>query len=243
MPFTTGSERGPAWRPGRRFWPYGPKSRSVRRAEFAEAEARSGPFGGAGVSALGSGVAPASQGRPVPRGRSGATAGSSCCRSSACRGSCAWRPRPARSRLRGLGCPLAQYLAAAGVGRLGLAWTTTWSKQAPGPPGAARRGPGRPGQGLFGGRRPAPPRSAVECVPYAQALTPATALDLVRRYDSGGGLLRQRAHPLPGERRLCSPAGPWCPPARCVSRASSRYTTTAGPCYRCVFPGHPRRRR
>ncbi|XP_005866249.1 PREDICTED: adenylyltransferase and sulfurtransferase MOCS3 [Myotis brandtii] len=164
----------------------------------------------------------------------------------------------------------------------------------PGPPGAAWRGPGRPGQGLLGCRLATPAQlsgvrlaaagvgrlglvdydvvemsnlarqvlhgealagqakvfsaaaslrrlnSAVECVPYAQALTPATALDLVRRYD----VVADCSDNVP-TRYLVSDA---CVLAGrpLVSASALRfegqitvYHYDGGPCYRCLFPQPP----
>ncbi|XP_017743625.1 PREDICTED: LOW QUALITY PROTEIN: adenylyltransferase and sulfurtransferase MOCS3 [Rhinopithecus bieti] len=83
----------------------------------------------------------------------------------------------------GLGCPLAQYLAAAGVGRLGLVdydvvEMSNLARQVL--HGEALAGQAKAFSAAASLRRL---NSAVECVPYTQALTPATALDLVRRYD------------------------------------------------------------
>ncbi|KAB0403497.1 hypothetical protein E2I00_008951, partial [Balaenoptera physalus] len=83
----------------------------------------------------------------------------------------------------GLGCPLAQYLAAAGIGRLGLVdydvvEVSNLARQVL--HGEALAGQAKVFSAAATLRRL---NSAVECVPYAQALTPATALDLVRRYD------------------------------------------------------------
>ncbi|XP_037356332.1 adenylyltransferase and sulfurtransferase MOCS3 [Talpa occidentalis] len=140
----------------------------------------------------------------------------------------------------GLGCPLAQYLAAAGVGRLGLVdydvvemsnlarqvlHGETLAGQAKAFSAAASL------RGL---------NSAVECVPYAQALTPATALDLVRRYD----VVADCSDNVP-TRYLVSDA---CVLAGrpLVSASALRfegqltvYHYDGGPCYRCVFPQPP----
>ncbi|XP_004687109.1 PREDICTED: adenylyltransferase and sulfurtransferase MOCS3, partial [Condylura cristata] len=82
--------------------------------------------------------------------------------------------------------------------------------------------------------------SAVECVPYAQALTPTTALDLVRRYD----VVADCSDNVPTRYLVndaCVLAG-----RPLVSASALRfegqvtvYHYDGGPCYRCVFPRPP----
>ncbi|XP_072489654.1 adenylyltransferase and sulfurtransferase MOCS3 [Notamacropus eugenii] len=140
----------------------------------------------------------------------------------------------------GLGCPLAQYLAAAGVGRLGLVdhdvvELSNLHRQ-------VLHGEARAGQAKAHSAAAAIGRlnSAVQCVPYAQALTPATALDLVRRYD----VVADCSDNVP-TRYLVSDA---CVLAGrpLVSASALRlegqltvYHYQGGPCYRCVFPTPP----
>ncbi|XP_028925882.1 adenylyltransferase and sulfurtransferase MOCS3 [Ornithorhynchus anatinus] len=140
----------------------------------------------------------------------------------------------------GLGCPLAQYLAAAGVGRLGLLDPAVVE-----PSNLARQvlhGEARAGQPKVHSAAAALRRlnSSVEVVPYARALTPASAPDLVRRYDlvadcsdnaptrylvsdacvlSGRPLVSASALRLEGQLAVFHHAG--------------------GPCYRCAFPRPP----
>ncbi|KAM7126486.1 adenylyltransferase and sulfurtransferase MOCS3 [Molossus nigricans] len=140
----------------------------------------------------------------------------------------------------GLGCPLAQYLAAAGVGRLGLVDYDVVEMS-----NLARQvlhGEALAGQAKVFSAAAALRRlnSAVECVPYAQALTPATALDLVRRYDvvadcSDNAPTRYLVNDA------CVLAG-----RPLVSASALRlegqitvYHYEGGPCYRCVFPQPP----
>ncbi|XP_052506881.1 adenylyltransferase and sulfurtransferase MOCS3 [Budorcas taxicolor] len=140
----------------------------------------------------------------------------------------------------GLGCPLAQYLAAAGVGRLGLVdydvvEASNLARQVL--HGEALAGRAKVFSAAAALRRL---NSAVECVPYAQALTPATALDLVRRYD----VVADCSDNAP-TRYLVSDA---CVLAGrpLVSASALRfegqltvYHYGGGPCYRCVFPRPP----
>uniref|UniRef100_A0A8C0CGK5 Rhodanese domain-containing protein n=1 Tax=Balaenoptera musculus TaxID=9771 RepID=A0A8C0CGK5_BALMU len=137
----------------------------------------------------------------------------------------------------GLGHPLAQYLAAAGVGRQGrvdyvVVEASNLARQVL--HGEALAGHAKVFSAAATLRRLS---SAVECVPYAQALTPATALDLVRRCDVGAD---------------CSDSTPTCYLVNdaCVltgrplmSASALRfegqltvYHCGGGPCYRCVFP-------
>ncbi|XP_006881701.1 PREDICTED: adenylyltransferase and sulfurtransferase MOCS3 [Elephantulus edwardii] len=140
----------------------------------------------------------------------------------------------------GLGCPLAQYLAAAGVGRIGLVDydvvdMSNLARQVL--HGEALAGHSKAFSAAASLRRL---NSAVQCVPYAQALTPATALDLVRRYD----VVADCSDNAP-TRYLVSDA---CVLAGrpLVSASALRfegqltvYHHDGGPCYRCVFPRPP----
>lgn len=83
----------------------------------------------------------------------------------------------------GLGCPLAQYLAAAGVGRLGLVdhdvvETSNLHRQVL--HGEARRGFPKAASAAAALRQL---NSTVQYVPYCGALTPRSALQLVQQYD------------------------------------------------------------
>ncbi|XP_032950603.1 adenylyltransferase and sulfurtransferase MOCS3 [Rhinolophus ferrumequinum] len=140
----------------------------------------------------------------------------------------------------GLGCPLAQYLAAAGVGRLGLVdydvvEMSNLARQVL--HGEALAGQAKVYSAAASLRRL---NSAVECVPYAQALTPATALDLVRHYD----VVADCSDNVPTRYLVndaCVLAG-----RPLVSASALRlegqitvYHYDGGPCYRCVFPQPP----
>ncbi|KAJ6665613.1 hypothetical protein lerEdw1_001983 [Lerista edwardsae] len=140
----------------------------------------------------------------------------------------------------GLGCPLAQYLAAAGVGRLGLAdhdvveldnlhrqvlhrESRLGSPKAESAAAALRE-----------------LNSGVQCVPHRLALSAANALELVRRYD----LVADCSDNVPTRYLLndaCVLAG-----KPLVSGSALRlegqlvvYNHQGGPCYRCLFPKPP----
>ncbi|KAM9589724.1 adenylyltransferase and sulfurtransferase MOCS3 [Trichechus inunguis] len=140
----------------------------------------------------------------------------------------------------GLGCPLAQYLAAAGVGRIGLVdydviEMSNLARQVLHDEALAGRA-----KALSAAASLRRLNSAVECVPYAQALTPATALDLVRRYD----VVADCSDNVPTRYLVndaCVLAG-----RPLVSASALRfegqitvYHYDGGPCYRCVFPQPP----
>ncbi|XP_004322849.3 adenylyltransferase and sulfurtransferase MOCS3 [Tursiops truncatus] len=140
----------------------------------------------------------------------------------------------------GLGCPLAQYLAAAGVGRLGLVdydvvEVSNLARQVL--HGEALAGQAKVFSAAATLRRL---NSAVECVPYAQALTPPTALDLVGRYD----VVADCSDNVPTRYLVndaCVLTG-----RPLVSASALRfegqltvYHYGGGPCYRCVFPQPP----
>ncbi|NXU86521.1 MOCS3 sulfurtransferase, partial [Xiphorhynchus elegans] len=140
----------------------------------------------------------------------------------------------------GLGCPLAQYLAAAGVGRLGLldhdvVETSNLQRQVL--HGEARRGRPKARSAAAALRRL---NSAVQCVPYCGALGPRSALSIVRQYD----VVADCSDNAP-TRYLLNDA---CVLARkpLVSGSALRlegqlvvYNHGGGPCYRCLFPRPP----
>lgn len=140
----------------------------------------------------------------------------------------------------GLGCPLAQYLAAAGVGRLGLVdhdvvETSNLARQVL--HGEAQAGHAKAWSAAAALRRL---NSAVEYVPYARALSEAWALDLVRGYD----VVADCSDNVPTRYLVndaCVLAG-----RPLVSASALRfegqmtvYHYDDGPCYRCVFPRPP----
>ncbi|NXD52752.1 MOCS3 sulfurtransferase, partial [Corvus moneduloides] len=140
----------------------------------------------------------------------------------------------------GLGCPLAQYLAAAGVGRLGLVdhdVVETSNLQRQVLHGEARRGRPKARSAAAALRRL---NSAVQYVPYRGALRPRSALRLVRQYD----IVADCSDNVP-TRYLVSDA---CVLAGrpLVSGSALRlegqlvvYNYRGGPCYRCLFPRPP----
>ncbi|XP_027553386.1 adenylyltransferase and sulfurtransferase MOCS3 [Neopelma chrysocephalum] len=140
----------------------------------------------------------------------------------------------------GLGCPLAQYLAAAGVGRLGLldhdvVETSNLHRQVL--HGEARRGRPKAASAAAALRRL---NSAVQYVPYRGALSPRSALRLVRQYD----IVADCSDNAPTRYLVndaCVLAG-----KPLVSGSALRlegqlvvYNYRGGPCYRCLFPKPP----
>uniref|UniRef100_A0A8D0EKL1 Molybdenum cofactor synthesis 3 n=1 Tax=Strix occidentalis caurina TaxID=311401 RepID=A0A8D0EKL1_STROC len=140
----------------------------------------------------------------------------------------------------GLGCPLAQYLAAAGVGRLGLVdhdvvETSNLHRQVL--HGEARRGFPKAVSAAAALRLL---NSTVQYVPYCGALSPRTALELVRQYD----VIADCSDNVPTRYLVndaCVLAG-----KPLVSGSALRlegqlvvYNYQGGPCYRCLFPKPP----
>ncbi|XP_038606351.1 adenylyltransferase and sulfurtransferase MOCS3 [Tachyglossus aculeatus] len=142
----------------------------------------------------------------------------------------------------GLGCPLAQYLAAAGVGRLGLLDPDTvepsnLQRQVLHGEAAARAGRPKAHSAAAALRRL---NSAVQVVAHAGALRPANAAALVGRYD----VVADCSDNAP-TRYLVSDA--------CVLAGRPLVSASAlrlegqlavfhhggGPCYRCAFPRPP----
>ncbi|NWX95097.1 MOCS3 sulfurtransferase, partial [Nothoprocta ornata] len=140
----------------------------------------------------------------------------------------------------GLGCPLAQYVAAAGVGRLGLldhdvVETSNLHRQVL--HGEAARGLPKAVSAAAALRLL---NSAVHYVPYCGALGPRDALALVRQYDvvadcSDNVATRYLVNDA------CVLAG-----KPLVSGSALRmegqlvvYNYQGGPCYRCLFPAPP----
>ncbi|NXF06568.1 MOCS3 sulfurtransferase, partial [Smithornis capensis] len=140
----------------------------------------------------------------------------------------------------GLGCPLAQYLAAAGVGRLGLldhdvVETSNLHRQVL--HGEARRGRPKAGSAAAALRRL---NSAVQYIPIRGALGPRSALRIVRQFD----IVADCSDNAPTRYLLndaCVLAG-----RPLVSGSALRlegqlvvYNHGGGPCYRCLFPEPP----
>ncbi|XP_066481887.1 adenylyltransferase and sulfurtransferase MOCS3 [Tiliqua scincoides] len=140
----------------------------------------------------------------------------------------------------GLGCPLAQYLAAAGVGRLGLVdhdAVELSNLQRQVLHGEARLGRPKAESAAAALREL---NSGVRCEAHALALGPANALGLVRAYD----LVADCSDNAPTRYLLsdaCVLAG-----RPLVSASALRlegqlavYNHRGGPCYRCLFPTPP----
>ncbi|OXB62017.1 hypothetical protein ASZ78_003188 [Callipepla squamata] len=140
----------------------------------------------------------------------------------------------------GLGCPLAQYLAAAGVGRLGLVdhdVVETSNLQRQVLHGEARRGLPKAASAAAALREL---NSSVHYVPYCRALSPRVALQLVRQYD----VVADCSDNVPTRYLVndaCVLAG-----KPLVSGSALRmegqlvvYNYRGGPCYRCLFPAPP----
>ncbi|XP_021272516.1 adenylyltransferase and sulfurtransferase MOCS3 [Numida meleagris] len=140
----------------------------------------------------------------------------------------------------GLGCPLAQYLAAAGVGRLGLVdhdvvETSNLHRQVL--HGEARRGLPKAVSAVEALRQL---NSTVQYVPYCGALSPRSALQLVQQYD----VVADCSDNVPTRYLVndaCVLAG-----KPLVSGSALRlegqlvvYNYQGGPCYRCLFPKPP----
>ncbi|NXN27796.1 MOCS3 sulfurtransferase, partial [Nycticryphes semicollaris] len=140
----------------------------------------------------------------------------------------------------GLGCPLAQYLAAAGVGRLGLVdhdvvEMSNLHRQVL--HGEARRGLSKAISAAAALRLL---NSTVQYVPYCGALSSRTALELVRQYD----IVADCSDNVPTRYLVndaCVLAG-----KPLVSGSALRmegqlvvYNYQGGPCYRCLFPKPP----
>ncbi|XP_056422946.1 adenylyltransferase and sulfurtransferase MOCS3 isoform X2 [Hyla sarda] len=140
----------------------------------------------------------------------------------------------------GLGCPLAQYLAAAGIGRLGLLDYDTVEisnlhRQVL--HGEKRKGMSKPASVVKTLRKL---NSSVEYVPYQMMLNPRNALQLVKQYD----VIADCSDNVPTRYLIndaCVAAG-----KPLVSASALRwegqltvYNYNGGPCYRCLFPVPP----
>ncbi|XP_069053064.1 adenylyltransferase and sulfurtransferase MOCS3 [Lepisosteus oculatus] len=140
----------------------------------------------------------------------------------------------------GLGCPLAQYLAAAGVGRLGLLDYDEVEL------GNLHR------QVLHGEDRKGMPKalsaaaslkrlnSAVDYVPYHMQLTPENALQLVQQYD----IIADCSDNVPTRYLVndaCVLAGKPLVSASALRMEGQLtvYNYCGGPCYRCLYPVPP----
>ncbi|XP_073527563.1 adenylyltransferase and sulfurtransferase MOCS3 isoform X2 [Phyllobates terribilis] len=140
----------------------------------------------------------------------------------------------------GLGCPLAQYLAAAGIGRLGLldydvVETSNLHRQVL--HGEKRKGMSKSASVVKTLRNL---NSSVEYVPYQMMLNPRNALQLIQQYD----VIADCSDNVPTRYLIndaCVAAG-----KPVVSASALRwegqltvYNHKGGPCYRCLFPVPP----
>ncbi|XP_015251835.1 PREDICTED: adenylyltransferase and sulfurtransferase MOCS3 [Cyprinodon variegatus] len=140
----------------------------------------------------------------------------------------------------GLGCPLAQYLAAAGIGRLGLldydeVELSNLHRQ-------VLHGEENQGQAKALSAATAVKRlnSTVECVPYHLQLSPENALQLIQQYD----IVADCSDNVPTRYLVndaCVLSG-----RPLVSASALRlegqltvYNYQGGPCYRCLYPRPP----
>ncbi|XP_075718653.1 adenylyltransferase and sulfurtransferase MOCS3 isoform X2 [Rhinoderma darwinii] len=140
----------------------------------------------------------------------------------------------------GLGCPLAQYLAAAGIGRLGLldydvVEMSNLHRQVL--HGEKRKGMAKSASIVKTLRKL---NSSVEYVPYQIILNPGNALQLIKQYD----VIADCSDNVPTRYLVndaCVAAG-----KPLVSASALRwegqltvYNNEGGPCYRCLFPVPP----
>ncbi|XP_017266865.1 adenylyltransferase and sulfurtransferase MOCS3 [Kryptolebias marmoratus] len=140
----------------------------------------------------------------------------------------------------GLGCPLAQYLAAAGIGRLGLldydeVELSNLHRQ-------VLHGEENQGQAkaLSAAESVQRLNSTVECIPYHLQLTPENALQLIQQYD----IVADCSDNVPTRYLVndaCVLSG-----TPLVSASALRmegqltvYNYKGGPCYRCLYPVPP----
>uniref|UniRef100_A0A1A8JX33 Adenylyltransferase and sulfurtransferase MOCS3 n=1 Tax=Nothobranchius kuhntae TaxID=321403 RepID=A0A1A8JX33_NOTKU len=140
----------------------------------------------------------------------------------------------------GLGCPLAQYLAAAGIGRLGLldydeVELSNLHRQ-------VLHGEENQGQAKALSAAGSVKRlnSTVECIPYHLQLTPENALQLIQQYD----IVADCSDNVPSRYLVndaCVLSG-----KPLVSASALRlegqltvYNYQGGPCYRCLYPVPP----
>uniref|UniRef100_A0A3B3YD43 THIF-type NAD/FAD binding fold domain-containing protein n=1 Tax=Poecilia mexicana TaxID=48701 RepID=A0A3B3YD43_9TELE len=140
----------------------------------------------------------------------------------------------------GLGCPLAQYLAAAGVGRLGLldydeVELSNLHRQ-------VLHGEENQGQAkaLSAARAVKRLNSTVECIPYHLQLSPENALQLIQQYPQATSVtynvptryLVNDACVLSGKPLVSASA------LRMEGQLTV-YNYCGGPCYRCLYPLPP----
>ncbi|XP_041810012.1 adenylyltransferase and sulfurtransferase MOCS3 [Chelmon rostratus] len=140
----------------------------------------------------------------------------------------------------GLGCPLAQYLAAAGIGRLGLldydeVELSNLHRQ-------VLHGEENQGQAKALSAASAVKRlnSTVECVPYHLQLSPENALQLIQQYD----IVADCSDNVPTRYLVndaCVLSGKPLVSASALRMEGQLtvYNYRGGPCYRCLYPVPP----
>ncbi|XP_069575760.1 adenylyltransferase and sulfurtransferase MOCS3 [Brachyistius frenatus] len=140
----------------------------------------------------------------------------------------------------GLGCPLAQYLAAAGIGRLGLldydeVELSNLHRQ-------VLHGEENQGQAKALSAAGAVTRlnSTVECVPYHLQLSPENALQLIQQYD----IVADCSDNVPTRYLVndaCVLGGKPLVSASALRMEGQLtvYNYGGGPCYRCLYPAPP----
>ncbi|XP_065822298.1 adenylyltransferase and sulfurtransferase MOCS3 isoform X1 [Labrus bergylta] len=140
----------------------------------------------------------------------------------------------------GLGCPLAQYLAAAGIGRLGLldydeVELSNLHRQ-------VLHGEENQGQAKALSAANAVTRlnSSVECIPYHLQLSPENALQLIQQYD----IVADCSDNVPTRYLVndaCVLSGKPLVSASALRMEGQLtvYNYCGGPCYRCLYPVPP----
>ncbi|XP_045919233.1 adenylyltransferase and sulfurtransferase MOCS3 isoform X2 [Micropterus dolomieu] len=140
----------------------------------------------------------------------------------------------------GLGCPLAQYLAAAGIGRLGLldydeVELSNLHRQ-------VLHGEQNQGQAKALSAANAVKRlnSTVECIPYHLQLSPENALQLIQQYD----IVADCSDNVPTRYLVndaCVLSGKPLVSASALRMEGQLtvYNYCGGPCYRCLYPVPP----
>ncbi|XP_047467139.1 adenylyltransferase and sulfurtransferase MOCS3 isoform X1 [Mugil cephalus] len=140
----------------------------------------------------------------------------------------------------GLGCPLAQYLAAAGIGRLGLldydeVELSNLHRQVL--HGEENQGQAKALSAASSVRRL---NSTVECVPYHLQLSPENALQLIQQYD----IVADCSDNVPTRYLVndaCVLSGKPLVSASALRMEGQLtvYNYRGGPCYRCLYPMPP----
>ncbi|KAM6968783.1 adenylyltransferase and sulfurtransferase MOCS3 isoform 1-T1 [Tautogolabrus adspersus] len=140
----------------------------------------------------------------------------------------------------GLGCPLAQYLAAAGIGRLGLldydeVELSNLHRQVL--HGEENQGQAKALSAANAVRRL---NSSVECVPYHLQLSPENALQLIQQYD----IVADCSDNVPTRYLVndaCVLSGKPLVSASALRMEGQLtvYNYCGGPCYRCLYPVPP----